>query len=131
MLCSAVLPCSSSPSPSFASMRRGKRLHTRNRHLGNHRGSPVASSTGFSVACSNGSSLVSGMFQKIVTCLVDFAIQIPSGFQWHFPMDFHFCDFWCVIVCPDPCAPPPQALRSRRACCWPNQYNEIYDDTIQ
>ena len=23
------------------------------------------------------------------------------GFQWHFPMEFHFCDFWCVIFCPE------------------------------
>ena len=23
-------------------------------------------------------------------------------FRWHFPMKFHFCDFWCIIFCPDP-----------------------------
>ena len=34
---------------------RGKRLHTRNRHLGNHRGFSVASSNGYSGTFSNGS----------------------------------------------------------------------------
>ena len=33
---------------------RGKRLHTRNQHLGNHRGSSVAFSNGFSVAFPTG-----------------------------------------------------------------------------
>ena len=26
--------------------------------------------------------------------------EIIVDFQWHSPMDSHFCDFWCVIVCP-------------------------------
>ena len=43
---------------------RGKILHTRNRHLGNHHG--------FSVAFSNGCSLFSGTVQRIVTFSVDF-----------------------------------------------------------
>ena len=30
-------------------------------------------------------------------CLLDF---VPMDFQWHFPMEFHFCDFWCVIFFP-------------------------------
>ena len=67
---------------------RGKRLHTahQSRRLGKHRG--------FSAASSNDLSLFSCMFQRIVTCPVDF--------QWHFPMEFHFCgDFRCEIVCPD------------------------------
>ena len=21
--------------------------------------------------------------------------------QWHVPMEFHFCDFWCVMFCPE------------------------------
>ena len=23
-------------------------------------------------------------------------------FEWHFPRNFHFCHFWCVIFCPNP-----------------------------
>ena len=22
-------------------------------------------------------------------------------FQWYFPTDFHFCEIWCVIFCPE------------------------------
>ena len=29
--------------------------------------------------------------------------------QSHSPMEFHLCDFWCVIVCPDVRAPPQDA----------------------
>ena len=28
-------------------------------------------------------------------------LEIPNGLQWHFPMEFHFCEFWCVFVCPE------------------------------
>ena len=31
--------------------------------------------------------------QRIVNC--------PMDFNWDFPMDFHFCDFWCVTFCPE------------------------------
>ena len=27
--------------------------------------------------------------------------EIIVDFQLHFPMDFHFCDFWCAIFCPE------------------------------
>ena len=80
---------------------RGKRLHTRNRHLRNQCGFSVACSTGFRVACSNIISLVCGSFQRIVTFPVDFHWNCPMAFQWHFPMDAHFCDFRCVIFCPE------------------------------
>ena len=59
---------------------RGNISHTRNQHLGNHRGSSVAFSDGLSVAFSNIISLFSGSFQRIVTCPVDF--------HWNCLMDF-------------------------------------------
>ena len=80
---------------------RGKILHTRNRHLRNHRGLSAAFSNGFSVAFANGISHVSGISQRIVTCPVDCYWSCPMDFQWHFQMDFHCCEIWCVIVCPD------------------------------
>ena len=83
---------------------RGKRLHTRNRHLRNHRGFPVAFSNGFSVTFSNGFSLCSGMFQRIVTFPVDLYRKCSMDLQ-HFPLDFHFCEFWCIIFCPEPVHP--------------------------
>ena len=80
---------------------RGKILHTRNRYLRNHRGFPVAFPNGFSVIFSNTISLVSDIFRRIVTFPVDFHWNLPMDFQWHSPMEFHFCDFWCVIFCPE------------------------------
>ena len=44
---------------------------------------------GLSVACANGISLLSGMFQRIVTFQVDFHWKCPMDVQWHFPMEFH------------------------------------------
>ena len=39
--------------------------------------------------------------------------QKPSWtFQWRFPMDLHFSDFWRVIVCPDPRSPRPTRRRA-------------------
>ena len=76
-------------------------LHTRNRHLRNNNGFPVAFSNGLSAAFSNKMSLVCGMFQRIVTCPVDVYWSFPVDFQWHFPMDCYVCDFWRVIFCPD------------------------------
>ena len=80
---------------------RGKRLHTRNRHLRNHRGFqwhlPLDVQQYFptefhlSVVLPKGLSL----FQWI-------SLELSNGLQWHFPMDFHFCDLWCEIFCPDP-----------------------------
>ena len=55
-----------------------------------------------SVAFSNGISLVSCIFQRIVTFPVDCHWNCPMDFQGHLPTEFHFCDFWCVIVCPEP-----------------------------
>ena len=100
-----------STSPEKKSTCRGKRLHTRNQHLGNHRGLQhlgnhrgfsVACSNGFSVAFSNGITHVSCIFQRIVICPVDFYWNVPMDFQWHFPMEFHLRDFWCIILCPEP-----------------------------
>ena len=90
---------------------RGKRLHARNRHLRNPRG--------FSVAFFNGNSLFSVISQRIVTCPVDFYWNGPMDFQWHFPTEFHFCEFWCVICCPDSrlfSAQSPE-LHSREPVC--------------
>ena len=53
-------------------LHRCRRSHAGNRHLGNHRGCSVAFSNGLSAACSDGSSFVSDMFQRIVTFPVDF-----------------------------------------------------------
>ena len=43
-----------------------------------------------SAAFSNGTSLVSGMFQRIVTFPVDCHWSCHMGFQRHFPMEFDF-----------------------------------------
>ena len=56
---------------------------------------------GCSKASSNGISLVSGILQRIVTCPVDVYWTFPTGPQGNFPMEFRFCDFRRVIVCPD------------------------------
>ena len=64
---------------------RGKRLHTRNRHLRNHRGCSVAVPNGCSVAFSNGFSLFSCMFKRIVAYPVDLYWNFPMNVQWHFP----------------------------------------------
>ena len=68
--------------------RRGKILHTRNRHLRNHGGFSVARSNGLSVAFSNGISLVGGMLQRIVTCPVDFDWNLPMELQVAFSNGF-------------------------------------------
>ena len=26
--------------------------------------------------------------------------EIAVDCQWHFPIEFHLCGFWCVIFCP-------------------------------
>ena len=88
---------------------RSRRLHAGNRHLRSHRGSSVAFSNGFSVAFSSGISLVSGIFQRIATGPVDCYWNCPMDVQWHLPTEFHFCDFWCVIFCPErPTGPRPR-----------------------
>ena len=30
---------------------------------------------------------------------VDFHWNCPMDVQWYFPMECHFCDFWCAIFC--------------------------------
>ena len=81
---------------------KDKILYTRNQDLRNHCGFSVAFASGCSVAFSNGISIVSGSFQRIVTFPVDLHWNYyPLDFQWHSPMEFHSCDFWCVICCPD------------------------------
>ena len=59
---------------------RGKRLHTRNRHLGNPRGFSMASPNGLSAAFSSGISLVSGISQRIATC----PVNVSGKVQWIF-----------------------------------------------
>ena len=55
----------------------------------------------------------SGMFKRNVTfqqyaqkdCHLSsgFLLELSNGFvQWGVPAEFHFCDFRCVIFCPDP-----------------------------
>ena len=41
------------------------------------------------MAVSNLISLVSGMFQSIVTCPVDFDWKFPMDIHWNFAMEFH------------------------------------------
>ena len=65
---------------------RGKLLHLRNRHLGNHRGFSVALFNGFPVTISNACSLVNDMFQRIVTFPVDVhwngcSLELSNGFK--------------------------------------------------
>ena len=79
---------------------KGKRLHTRNQHLGNHRGFHWHFPMDFS-----------GVFQRSFTCQWyvpkdchlsnELLLELSNGFQWHFSMEFPFGDFWCVIFCPD------------------------------
>ena len=85
-------------SPYTRDVNTGNILHTRNQHIRNHRRFPVTFSNGCSVAFSNGISLVSGMFQRIVTFPVDFHWNCPMDCQRHFPLTFHVCDFWCVML---------------------------------
>ena len=75
-------------------------LHLQTRsHAGNRR---PRSHRGFSVAFANGFSLVSGIFQRVVTFPVDCYWKSPMDVQWHSPMDFHISEFWCGIFCPKP-----------------------------
>ena len=80
---------------------RGNILHTRNQHLGNHRGFPVAFSNGSSVAFSNTVSLVSCILHRIVSFPVDFHWNCPMNCQWHVPALVHLCDFRRVVFRPD------------------------------
>ena len=61
--------------------RRGKLSQTRNRHLRNHCGFPVAFANGLSVTCSNIFSCVSGISQRIVTCSVVFTGNVQRTFS--------------------------------------------------
>ena len=65
-------------------------------------------------------SLVSGIFQRIVTFPVDNYWKFPMDFQWRFPMELHFCDFWCVIFCPE-----RQISRMRPTCKARPPWGEI------
>ena len=76
---------------------RGKKVHTRNQHLRSHRGFSVACSKGLPVAFSNIISLV----PKACHCPSGIRWKIPMVCQWYFQMEFHFCELWCVIVCPE------------------------------
>ena len=80
-------------------MERAK-VGTKECDLRNHFGVSVAFSNGCSVAFSNGSSHVSGMFQRIVTFPMDCHWKCPMDVQRQFPIEFHLCYFWRVIVCP-------------------------------
>ena len=68
---------------------RGNILHARNQHLRNHRGFSVACPDGFPVASSNMCFVVSGIFQRIVTCPVEFYWKCPMDCKWHFPIEVH------------------------------------------
>ena len=84
---------------------KGKMLHTRNRHLRNHRGFPWQFPTEFhfSALFSKGLSLVQWIFTGIC--------------HWFFSgiltIDFHVCEIWCVIVCPDGGRPQELAQTSQ------------------
>ena len=84
---------------------RDKRLHTRNQHLGNHRGFSVAFSNGLSVVFSNITSNVSCIPQRIVTFPVDFSWNCPMDVQWHFLMESHVS--CCAGHCRRPAPPRP------------------------
>ena len=77
---------------------RGKILHARNQHLRYHRGFSVAFPNECSVACSNIVSLVSGISERIVTRPVDVYWNSLMDVQWHFRMEFHFCELWCNVA---------------------------------
>ena len=91
---------------------RGKRLHTRNRHLRNHRGFSVAFAKGFSVAFSNG-------------CLFcDFWCEIfcpdpcwPPPHRAHEPPPHARSQTprsmpWCRSASPGPCRHPPRRAQT-------------------
>ena len=43
----------------------------------------------------------SGLGAKDCTPEIKTSETSLMDFQWHFPVEFHFYDFWCVIFCPD------------------------------
>ena len=45
--------------------------------------------------------IFSCIFQRIVTFPVDVHWNVRMDFQRHVPMEFHVCDFWRVIFCPE------------------------------
>ena len=95
---------------------RGKIWHTRNQHLRKHCGLSVAFI--FSDMFQHVSTC-HRYFQRIVTFPVDCYWKCLMEFHLHFPIEFHFCDFWRVIFCPD-CAAripfyPPADERIRHA----------------
>ena len=63
-----------------------------------HRGFSAAFSNGCSASFSNRILHFSGIFQRTVTCPVDFYLNSPMDFQWHSPIYFYFCDFWCAML---------------------------------
>ena len=56
---------------------------------------------GFEWHFAKGISLVSGMFQRIVTCPVDVYWNCPMDCQRHCLMKVHACENWCVIFRPE------------------------------
>ena len=82
-------------------LARCKILHARNQHLRIHRGFSVAFPNRFSPALSNGISLISGIFKRIVTCPVDFTGIVQRTFscifKWTVPSAMS--DFWRVVFC--------------------------------
>ena len=80
---------------------RGKILHTRNRHLRNHRGCSVAFTNIFSVASSNTISLVSVIVQRIVTRPVDYAGNVSNALSVAFSDVISLLrDLVCDIIFP-------------------------------
>ena len=45
--------------------------------------------------------IIARIFQRIVTFPVDFHRICPTDVRCRFPTEFHFCDFWRAIVCPE------------------------------
>ena len=41
--------------------------------------------------------------------------------QWHFPMDVHFGEIWCVVFCPESPGGPRSPRGTSRSCSspWP------------
>ena len=82
-------------------INRGTGLHTRNQHFRNHRGFSVALSQWTFSGMFRHNFTFSSIFQRIVTFPAYVHWNCPINCQWNCPMDFHFCDFWCVICCPE------------------------------
>ena len=88
-------------------------MHTGNRRLRSRRGLSAAVSHGSSVAFSNGVSLVSDIFQMIVTFPVCVYWKRPMGIHWNFPMELPFLRvLLCDLFRPESLQKCPRTLHS-------------------